>query len=335
MGSPTPAASPAQVAAPAPLAPVSDPSPSASPVLSPVKQPQAPVPPAQPAAQPAASPASPIPFNSQNKETAKSIYELLKEIQASEFDPEKNLSCITKLQDTIAQTDFSSVQIIHGYVIDSLTLNTLRSKDIKTQRNNIGKVDRENGNKSGGSAGVGPFLNVTVGGDFEKSSSQKSENQNIADVSISSQNDAGVLDRARQQQAVSYGLLLNEMKHLGFSRPVDIKKIYGRWKWRCNEDAATYEFDFREDGTVYVKLSADNPAKWRGHGFVNKGRGAWKLDYRSLTLELNDVNLAGFWTQHPLIFFAGKEIVSIDDEKILLATDEDNELKKISENGKK
>jgi len=27
--------------------------------------------------------------------------------------------------------------------------------------------------------------------------------------------------------------------------------------------------------------------------------------------------------------------VSIDDEKILLATDEDNELKKITENGKK
>ncbi|MGB8353337.1 MAG: hypothetical protein WCD79_05580 [Chthoniobacteraceae bacterium] len=314
---------------PEPLAPVaasgSSPSPKAT---APVAAPPSSVP---AEATPAPSVTSPIAFNSQNKETAKTIYQLLKDIQESEFDPEKNLGCINKLQDAVSQTDFSAVQIINGYIKDSLALNTLRSRDIKIQRNNSGKVAHDEGSKTDGSAGAGgPLLNVTMGGGFEKTNAHHGEDANTTDVSISSSNDAVPLDRARQQQAVSYGLLLNEMKHLGFSRPIDVKKIYGRWKWRCNEDAATYEFDFRADGTVYVKLNADDPSKWRGHGFVNKGRGAWKVDYRSLTLELNDINLAGFWAQHPLIFFAGKEIVGIDDEKMLLATDEDNELKRIS-----
>jgi len=324
---PLDSSAPAQKVAPAsPLPPsVSDPSPS--PAATPAPAPPSSV---QVQATPVPSAASPIAFNSQNKETAKTIYTLLKEIQESEFDPEKNLGCINKLQDAVSQTDFSSVQIINGYIKDSLALNTLRSRDIKIQRNNSGKVAHDEGSKTDGSVGVGgPLLNVSAGGGFEKTNSHHGEDANTTDVSISSQNDAVPLDRARQQQAVSYGLLLNEMKHLGFSRPVDVTKIYGRWKWRCNEDAATYEFDFRPDGIVYVKLNADDPSKWRGHGFVNKGRGAWRVDYRSLTLELNDINLAGFWAQHPLIFFAGKEIVGIDDEKMLLATDEDNELKRI------
>jgi hypothetical protein len=271
-----------------------------------------------------------IPFNSQNKTAAKRIYALLKQIQESEFDPEKNIAAITKLQDEVAQTDFAPIPALESYVKDSLTLNTLRSKDIKTQRTDTGKENRENGNKSGGNAGVG-FLSINAGGTFEKSLSHKHEDQTTANVSISSSNDPAVLDKARQLQATSYGLLLNELKRLGFSRPVDAEKIYGRWRWRCNADSATYEFDFRTDGTVYVRLKADNPSGWAGHWFANKGRGEWKLDYRSLSLNLNDANLAGFLKQHPLIFFSNKEIVTIDEEKMLLACDEDNELKRITE----
>jgi len=309
--------------------------PSPAPQATPSAPPIPVVPPAPPTQIVIPTPPSPVPFNAQNKEVAKGIYSLVKDIQESEFDPEKNLAAITKLQDTVAQTDFSAIPVIGVYIKDSLTLNTLRSKDIKTQRANIGKSNKEDGSKTGTKVGAGPFLNIAIGADYEKSNSQKHEDQNTTDVSISSNNDAAALDKTRQQQAISYGQLLNAMKHLGFSRPVDVKKIYGRWKWRCEGDAATYEFDFRQDGTVYVKLNADNPAKWRGRGFVNKGRGQWKLDYRSLTLELNDVNLAGFWAQHPLIFFSGKEIVSIDDDKMLLATDEDNELKRIADPSKK
>ncbi len=258
----------------------------------------------------------------------------MRDIQETEFDPATNMVAITKLQDAIAQTDFSAIPQIEEYVKDSLTLNTLRSRDIKIQHTEAGKNDKEKESKNGAKIDIGMFT-ASGGVDSEKSNTQKNENDTTTDVSISSQNDPAVLDKARHQQATSYGLLLNEMKKLGFSRPVDPKNIYGRWKWRCDEDSATYEFDFRKDGTIYVKLNADNPSHWVGHGFVNKGRGTWKLDYRSLSLEMNDVNLAGFWKQYSLIFFAGKEIVNIDDEKMVIASDEDNELKRIADDSKK
>lgn len=257
----------------------------------------------------------------------------MKQIQETEFDPQTNMGFITKLQDAVAQTDFSGVPQVEDYIKDSLSLNTLRSRDIKIQHGDAGKSEKENGSKSGVHAGGGIF-NLSGGVDTENNNSQKHESQNTTDVSISSQNDPSVLDKARHQQATSYGLLLNELKKLGFARPVDPALIYGRWRWRCNADSATYEFDFRKDGTVYVKLKADHPERWAGHGFVNKGKGDWKLDYRSLTLSMNDANLAAFWKQHALIFFEGKEIVGIDDEKMLIATDEDNELKRIPDSAK-
>lgn len=280
---------------------------------------------------PAQSPAAPaIPFNAQNKEVAKSIYLTMKQIQDTEFDPATNLAAIDKLQDAIAQTDFSGVPLVADYVKASLTLNTLRSRDIKIQKADTGKSDKEKESKGGTKIQVGMF-SASAGIENEKSSTQKNEDDSTSDVSISSQNDPEVLDKSRQQQAIEYGLLLNELKRLGFSRPIDPQSIYGRWKWRCDADEATYEFDFRKDGTVYVKLDADKPGNWVGHGFLNKGRGKWKLDYRALSLQMNDVNLAGFWKQHSLIFFANKEIVSINDEKMVIASDEDNELKRIEQ----
>jgi len=135
----------------------------------------------------------------------------------------------------------------------------------------------------------------------------------------------------RQQQSTSYGKLLVELKLVGFPRPVDPREIYGRWRWRCEEDEATYEFDFKPDGMVNIKLKADNPGLFEGHGFVNKGTGEWNVDYRALTLKLNAKNLAFFWKQRPLLFFKDREITSLDEEKIILAISEDNELKRIRE----
>jgi hypothetical protein len=286
------------------------------------------------AATPIPQPTPQIPFNQQNKETAKRIYQLVREIQESEFRPEANLGAITKLQETVAQTDFSTLDAAAGYIRDSLTLNTLRSKDIKTQQANSGKNATQDDSQSGASGSINPTA-IAIGGDRKQSTSQKHEDEASTGLSISSQNDGAVLDKARQQQATAYGTLLNELKHAGFSRPIDAKMICGKWRWRCTEDAATYEFEFKADGSVFVRLNADNPSIWARHGFVNKGRGEWTLDYRSLSLKLNDANLAGFGKQFPLIFFAGKEISMVNDEKIILACDEDNELKRIGGDPKK
>ena len=97
-----------------------------------------------------------IPFNKQNKETAKRIYQLMREIQESEFRPETNLGAITKLQETVSQTDFSTLAAAADYIRDSLTLNTLRSKDIKTQQANTGKNANQNESQSGISGGINP-----------------------------------------------------------------------------------------------------------------------------------------------------------------------------------
>ncbi|HWB61167.1 MAG TPA: hypothetical protein VG733_16920 [Chthoniobacteraceae bacterium] len=312
----------------------------ASPSPSPASAPPAPEPlttqpsatePSAPAATPAPEAAKPpaIAFNAQNKEVAKSIYLAVKQIQDTEFDPSANMTAINKMQDIVAQTDFSDVPQIKDYVKASLTLNTLRSRDIKIQRSDAGKNEHDKDSKTDSKISVGPFALPGAGVDHERSNSAKNEQDSSSDVSISSQNDPAVLDKARQQQATAYGFLLDAMKRLGFARPIDPKNLVGRWKWRCTADEATYEFDFREDGTVYVKLDPDKPANWPGRVFANKGRGTWKLDYRALSLKLSDQNLAGFLKQRSLIFFANKEIVNLDDEKMVIATDEDNELKRI------
>ena len=277
---------------------------------------------------PAQSARPPIVFNAQNKATAKTVYQLIGNIQDSEFDPATNLAAITKLQDAVAQTEFAGIPSLAEYIHDSLTMNSIRSKDLKVDVSNANKREALDVNRVGGKGSVG-MRSIEVGGNLEKSVSKKNNDDVTNGVSISSQNDVVVLDKARQQQSTSYGRLLVEFKRIGFPRPLEAREIYGKWRWRCQEDQATYEFEFLPDGKVNVKLKADKPGFFDGHGFVNKGTGEWNLDYRALTLKLDERNLAFFWKQRPLLFFKDREITSIDDEKMLLAISEDNELKRI------
>jgi len=274
------------------------------------------------------------PFNSQNKATAKTVYTLISDIQDSEFDPATNLAAITKLQDAISQTEFASLPSLGDYIHDSLTMNSIRSKDLKVDVSNADKRETLDVKRAAGKGSVG-LRSISVGGDLEKTTSKKNNDDVLNGVSISSQNEVAVLDKARQQQSTSYGRLLVELKRIGFPRPVDAREIFGKWRWRCQEDAATYEFDFKSDGKVSVKLKSDKPGFFDGHGFVNKGIGEWSLDYRALTLKLDAANLAFFWKQRPLLFFKDREITSIDNEKILLAISEDNEMKRIKEPAKR
>jgi len=283
---------------------------------------------------PAAATRSQIPFNTQNKGIAKKVYQLIGDIQDSEFDPATNLAAITKLQDAVAQTEFAGLPALADYIHDSLTMNSIRSKDLKVDVSNADKRETLDVKRVGGKGSVG-LRSIDVGGTLEKSTSKKNNDDALNGVSISSQNDVAVLDKARQQQSTSYGKLLVEFKRLGFARPVEAREIYGKWRWRCQEDSATYEFDFMADGKVNVKLKADKPGFFDGHGFVNRGTGEWNLDYRALTLKLDAVNLAFFWKQRPLLFFKDREITSIDNDRMLLAISEDNELKRIKEAAKR
>ena len=276
----------------------------------------------------------PIPFNAQNKATAKTVYQLINDIQDSEFDPAINLAAITKLQDTISQTEFAGIPALTDYIRDSLTLNSIRSKDLKVDVSKGGKRESTEVKRVAGKGTVG-LRSISIGGDLEKSTTKKNNDDALNGVSISSQNEVAALDKTRQQQSTSYGRLLVEFKRLEFPRPVDPREIYGKWRWRCQEDQATYEFDFKPDGKVNVKLKADKPGFFDMHGFVNKGEGDWSLDYRALTLKLDAVNLAFFWKQRPLLFFKDREITSIDGEKMLLAISEDNELKRIGDPAKR
>ena len=213
-------------------------------------------------------------------------------------------------------------------------MNSIRSKDLKVDVSKGNKRESLDVNRVGGKGSVG-MRSVEVGANLEKSTSKKNNEDALNGVSISSQNEVATLDKARQQQSTSYGRLLVEFKRIGFARPVDPRDIYGKWRWRCQEDQATYEFDFKPDGKVNVKLKSDNPGFFDMHGFVNKGTGEWSLDYRALTLKLDPVNLAFFWKQRPLLFFKDREVTSIDSEKMLLAISEDNELKRIKEPAKR
>ena len=280
------------------------------------------------------SPRPAISFNEQNKGIAKTVYQLIGDIQDSEFDPATNLAALTKLQDAVAQTEFAGNPALADYIRDSLTMNSIRSKDLKVDASNVDKRETLDVKRAAGKGNIG-LRSISVGGDLEKTLSKKNNDEGTSGVFISSQNEVAVLDKARQQQSASYGRLLVEMKKQGFARPVDLREIVGRWTWRCHEDEATYEFDFKSDGKVGVKLKVDKPGFFAGHGFVNKGVGEWGLDYRALTLKLDPANLAFFWKQRALLFFKDREITSIDKEKMILALSEDNELKRIKESPKK
>jgi len=269
-----------------------------------------------------------ISFNTANKETAGKIYQLIKEIQDTEFSPEENLAAISRLQDATSQTEFGGIPRLADYIKDSLSLNSLRTKDLKVDIGKTGQKETLDVKRTMIKGNVS-YHDASFGGDLERSASKKNNDNSTSGVSISSQNEVAILDKIRQQQAASYGRLLIELKRIGFPRPITVREIVGKWKWRCREDAVTYEFDFKPDGVVLVKLNPDSFVRLMARGFVNSGRGEWSLDYRSLSVKMNDVNLAGFWKQSPLLFFTDREIVSLDDEKMLLAISEDNELKRI------
>jgi len=269
-----------------------------------------------------------IPFNVQNKAVATKIYRLINDIQDSEFDPEANLEAITKLQEMVSQTEFFAIPELADYIRDSLSMNSIRSKDLKVDGGHNNKLETMDVSHRAGKGDIG-FRTVSVGAAIEKTTTKKNNDDISNGVSISSTNEVASLDKVRQQQSTSYGRLLVVLKRFGFPRPIDPREVFGKWRWRCMEDEATYEFEFKQNGVVSVKLKADKPGLFEGHGFVNKGEGEWSIDYRAITLKLNAQNLAFFWKQRPLLFFKDREITSIDEDKIILAISEDNEMKRI------
>ena len=78
-----------------------------------------------------------LPFNSQNKGIAKTVYQLIGDIQDSEFDPATNIAALTKLQDAVSQTEFASLPALDDYIRDALTMNSSRSKDLKVDASNV------------------------------------------------------------------------------------------------------------------------------------------------------------------------------------------------------
>lgn len=278
----------------------------------------------------AVNPGTGIPFNAENKQTAKKIYGLINEVQRTGFDPQKNFSLIAELQRAIAGTSFSSFQGIQGYIRASLNLNSLRSRDSKAEQGNTASQEIVN-QKSRGFKADTSLGGPVIGGALATADGSKVGDAHTSGVTISSQAAFAELGPAMQQQAAAYGKLLEELNSAGFPDPILPSQLYGKWKWHCAAVAATYEFELQEDGALYAEVIADDPsvAPESTHATANKGRGEWKLDYRSITLELHGAKLAVFWKQSPQTFLAGKQIKSIDGEEIILDTPQDNLLKRV------
>ncbi|MEI6350124.1 MAG: hypothetical protein WCP06_03345 [Verrucomicrobiota bacterium] len=293
--------------------------------------------PAKPVTEPAKPAASTnVPgfqFNAENKQIAKKIYGIINEIQRTGFDPQKNFSLIAELQRVIAGTHFAGLKEIQGYIKASLTLNSLRSRDSKTEQGNTGTQEAV----SQKSRGLNADLIFTapapvIGGNLSSADSTKVGGTNSSGVTISSQAAFADLGPAMQQQSAAYGKLLEELNATGFPEPVLASQLYGKWRWHCATVAATYEFELQEDGSLYADVVADDPtppSATHPTPAANRGRGEWKLDYRSITLELHGNKLALFWKQSPQTFLASKQIKSIDNEEIILDADQDNLLKRV------
>ena len=317
----------------APAAVVVEPAkgPASGVVVEPVKVPVVVV---EPVKAIAVNPGTGIPFNAENKQTAKKIYGLINEVQRTGFDPQKNFSLIAELQRDIAGTSFSSLQEIQGYIRASLNLNSLRSRDSKAEQGNTGSQEVVN-LKTHGFKADASFSGPIISGDLLSSDSTKVGGAHTSGVTISSQAVFAELGPAMQQQAAAYGKLLEELNSAGFPQPILSSELYGKWKWHCSAVAATYEFELQEDGSLYAEVISDDPTAAPNHPTANRGRGEWKLDYRSLTLELHGAKLAVFWKQSPQTFLAGKQIKSIDGDEIILDAPEDNLLKRVRSSKRK
>ena len=309
--------------------PKSEPSPGV-PVAVAVAEPASPVA-ASPSPTPspvAATPGTGFPFDAENKQTAKKIYGVINEIQRTGFDPQKNFSLIAELQRVIAGTRFAGLQEIRGYIKASLDLNSLRSRDSKAEQGNTGSQEAVSQKSRGLNANL-VFSGPVISGDLSSADSTKVGGAHTSGVTISSQAAFADLGPTMQQQSAAYGKLLEELNAAGFPEPILANQLYGKWRWHCAAVAATYEFELQEDGSLYAEVIADDPTTGANRPAANRGRGEWKLDYRSITLELHGSKLALFWKQSPQTFLASKQIKSIDDEEIILDAAQDNLLKKV------
>lgn len=325
----TPLLEPANTAAAQPAASGTQTTPSEAQRATPVPQSTPAEPkPTPPAAIAIATNGSGIPFTAENKLTAKKVYGVINEIQRTGFDPQKNFALIAELQRVIAGSSFGSLKEIQGYIRASLNLNSLRSRDSKSEQGNTGSQENVN-QKSRGVKLDATLSGPIIGGDLLSNDNSKAVASHTAGLTISSQTAYSDLGPAMQQQSAAYGKLLEELNASGFPEPILASQLYGKWKWHCEAVAATYEFDLQEDGSLNAEVIADDPTPAPNHATANKGRGEWKLDYRSLTLELHGSKLAVFWRQSPQTFLAGKQIKSIDEDEIILDTPQDNLLKRV------
>jgi hypothetical protein len=334
---PPAASAPAAPESSKPVAAVAAPAPT--PESAAVASPAGPVKPALPvpASTPAATAPGGIPFNAENKQTAKKIYGVINEIQRTGFDPQKNFALIAELQRVIAGTRFCGLREIDAYIRASLNLNSLRSRDSKAEQGNTGSQESVSQKSRGLKLEASMIAGPIVGGDLGSAENSKVVGGHTSGVTISSQANYAELGPAMQQQSAAYGKLLDELNSVGFPEPILPSQLIGKWKWHSSEVAATYEFDLQEDGSLNAEVIADDPvptpAGAQSHPAANKGRGEWKLDYRSLTLELHGAKLALFWRQSPQTFLAGKLIKSIDGEEIILDAPQDNLLIKVRKKG--
>lgn len=265
-----------------------------------------------------------IEWNAQNKNQARQIHELTTRIYSGDLNPEQMIKDVDSLEKLLTESPFSKVpgmdefQVVARAVYSWRTTNVQKQKGEQSERRKSDETEM-----SGATAVLGPLVDVEAKYRHlinELKSIKTSEQTKI-------QSDGHKIEDLRAAWHQSYRLLLTSLTKHGFSPPVDEGDVVGTWTRRRSDAVIT--FTFKKDHTMQAKIKPDNPEDWPGGGWVNEGKGEWKVDYNRLDVQMDKVWVGVLWKNHYVTWF-DDTVKSISKDTIVLNREDHNELKRAS-----
>lgn len=269
-----------------------------------------------------------IEWNAKNKVQGRQVHELVTRIYKGDLDPKQMIADLGSLGNLLTDSSFAEVPGIGDFQVIARAIYAWRTANVKLGRGERFQHQTTTGTEiSTGTTIVGPAVHVDA--DFRRLVNELKSR--ATQEKIETQSDGHKIEELREALHQSYQILLKSLADRGFAPPVNEGEIVGAWTWRGSN--ADYTFTFNKDGSMKAKIHADKPEKLRGAGWVDQGRGIWKVDYNRLYVRMDQVWIGlgvGFWKDQR-IKYLDDEVKSVSTNVIVLDREENNELKRIKD----
>ena len=271
-----------------------------------------------------ADPVINIEWSSKNKDQARRIHDLTSRIYSGDLNPDQMINDLTKLTNLLTDSSFSRLPGMDEFQVVAHAIYAWRTTNVEKQKGEQSERRKSDETEmSGATAVLGPLVDVEA--KYRHLINELKSNSTSELTKI--QSDGHKIEDLRAAWHQSYRLLLTSLTKHGFSLPVDEGDVVGTWTWRSSDAVIT--FTFKKDHTMQAKIKPDNPKDWPGGGWVNEGKGEWKVDYNRLDVQMDKVWVGVFWKDHRVTWF-DDTVKSISKDTIVLNREDHNELKRAS-----